>query len=422
MAARTAPRFSPGRLVRQNLTFLSGSLLAGFFSYAFQFLSGRLLGPKGYGVMASAFAFYNILAISLLVVLTVTMRHAAALHAVGNSAGLRYMFRRLTGAMLAAGAIAGAVYLAAVPALSLFLRVPAAALLCLAPAVALTLVVGVNRGVLQGQGRFGWLSTVLTSESAGRAVIAAALVVAGFGSGGALIGVSLAMGLAYLLGLVPLWGLLGPGPVERVAMRDVMRFALPAVAAVGGITFLYNADIVMVGHFMSDRAGVYASAATLGRIVYFATFSITGVMFPNVTAQVARGESAVRTLRFSALAMASIAALLVAGFIVLPNLALLPFGSGFKAAAPYLPVFGLAMGLLSIANLLVNYLLALGNRTFALVLVAAGALEVVLISSFHRSIWQVVLAVLAVLAVTVLGLVVIFLRENRGVTPVLSPS
>jgi O-antigen/teichoic acid export membrane protein len=276
--------------------------------------------------------------------------------------------------------------------------------------------------MLQGEGRFGWLSAVLTSESAGRAVIAAALVLAGFGPGGALVGVSLAMGLAYLLGLVPLRGLLRPGPVERVAMRDVMRFALPAVAAVGGITFLYNADIVLVGHFMSDRAGVYASAATLGRIVYFATFSITGVMFPNVAAQVARGESAVRTLRFSALAMASIAALLVAGFIVLPNLALLPFGGGFKAAGPYLPVFGLAMGLLSIANLLVNYLLASGNRTFALVLVAAGALEVVLISGFHSSIWQVVLAVLAVLVVTVLGLAAVLLRDNRVVRPAPSPA
>lgn len=110
MADRTARRFSPSRLLRQNLTFLSGSLVAGFFSYAFQFLAGRLLGPKGFGVVASSFAFYNILAISMLVVLTVTMRHAAALHGAGNIAGLRYLFRRLTALTLTAGAAAAATW------------------------------------------------------------------------------------------------------------------------------------------------------------------------------------------------------------------------------------------------------------------------------------------------------------------------
>ena len=422
LAARTARRFSSNRLLRQNLTFLSGSLVAGFFSYAFQFLAGRLLGPKGYGVVASSFAFYNILAISLLVVLTVTMRHAAALHGAGNVAGLRYLFQRLTVLMLVSGAVVAVIYLVALPVLSAFLRVPVPVLLCLAPAVALTLVVGVNRGILQGEGRFGWLSAVLTSESAGRAALAAVLVLVGFGPGGALAGVSLAMGLAYLLGLVPLRHLLGAGAVERVPMRDVMTFAFPTVAAVGGITFLYNADIVLVSHFMSDRAGVYASVATLGRIVYFATFSITGVMFPNVSAQVARGESAVRTLKLSALAMASIAGVIVLGFALLPNLALLPFGPGFKAAAPYLPVFGLAMGLLSIANLLVNYLLALGNRSFGYVLAAAAVLEVGLISTFHQSIWQVMWIVLGVLALTVAGQAAIYLREAGRVTSRPEPS
>lgn len=167
----------------------------------------------------------------------------------------------------------------------------------------------------------------------------------------------------------------------------------------------------MVSHFMSDRAGVYASVATLGRIVYFATFSITGVMFPNVSAQFARGESTVHTLRFSALAMTGIAAAIVAGFVDLPKPGLAAVR--FRLQSRYPPVFGLSMGLLSISNLLVNHLLALGNRSFAIVLIAAGALEVALISSFRGAIWQVVWSVLAVLALTAAGLAAIYAWINR---------
>ena len=417
MAASTPPRFSPSRLLRHNLTFLTGSLAAGAFGYGYQFLAGRLLGPKGYGVVASAFAFYNLVAISLLVVVLVATRHSAALHGAGNVAGLRYLFRRLSLATLGVGVGVAAVFVALTPFLSAFLRIPAPALLALAPAVALTLVVGVNRGFLQGAGRFEWLSAVLTSEAAGRAVFAAALVLLGLGPTGALAAVSLAMALSYLLGLAPLRALLGPGAVERQPMRGVVTFALPAVAAVGGITILYNVDIVLVKHFLSDQAGVYGSVATLGRIVYFATVSITGVMFPSVSAQLARGESGRRTLELSALAMVAICAVVVVGFAVLPNLALLPFGAGFRAAAPYLPVFGIAMGLLSLANLLVNYLLALDDRRFIFVMTAAVVVEVGGISTLHASLWEVIGVVTGTLALTVLGLLVLYLNDTRVPAP-----
>ncbi|GAC1327490.1 MAG: hypothetical protein NVSMB17_01560 [Candidatus Dormibacteria bacterium] len=416
MSAQLARRLARSQLFLSNVLFLAGSLAAGLFGYMFQFLAGRLLGPGGYGVVASAFAFYNILAISLLVVLTITTRHAAALHGSGNEPGLRHLFHRLTLAALGAGAAAGVAYLGLTSSLAAFLKIPPAALLALAPAVALTLVVGVNRGMLQGQGQFGWLSGVLTVEAAGRAVLAGLLVGAGLGSAGALGAVSLATVAAYLLGLVPLRRLLRRRPIDPVRMKEVAAFALPAVMAVAGITFLYNADIVLVSHFMSDRAGVYASGATLGRIVYFATFSITGVMFPNVSALVARGESGVRTLQLSALAMVGIAGTIVVGFAILPNLALLPFGPRFKAAAPYLPAFALAMGFLSVANLLVNYLLALGNRTFGLVLGAACLLEGLLLALFHQSLAQVVTVLVLVCAFAAGGQAILYLRlTNRQV-------
>jgi O-antigen/teichoic acid export membrane protein len=274
---------------------------------------------------------------------------------------------------------------------------------------------GVNRGILQGRSWFGRLSAVITVEAAARVVLAGALILAGFGATGALSAVSIAMLLGYGLGIIPLRQLIRGGSSEPVPTTHITAFVLPAIAAVGGITFLYNADIVLVRHFLSDRAGVYASAATVGRIVYFGTLSITGVMFPRVSAQVARGDSGARSLRLSAAAMCAVTAPLVAGLALLPHLALLPFGSGFHAAAPYLPALGLAMALLSLSNLFVNYLLASGDRAFVYVLAGGCIAEVAGIFCFHQSLWQVVWTVLAVQALTMAGLLGELVRSQRPV-------
>lgn len=412
MTTPITPPSAPNRLLGHNLTFFSGNLLAGFFGYAFQFVSGRMLGLVGYGVVASTFAFYNLVAISLLVVLTVTMRHTAALNAAGNLPALRYLFRRLTVIMLAGGAITVALYVAVSPLLAFFLRIPQPALLALAPAIAFMLAVGVNRGTMQGLAWFSRLSAVIIVEAVGRTVLAALLILVGFGATGALAGASAATLLGYVVGIMALRHLLRSGSTEPVLTSHVMSFVLPAVAAVGGIAFLYNADIVLVSHYLNEQAGVYASAATVGRIVFFATVSITGVMFPVVSAKAAIGESGARTLQLSAVAICGISAVLVAGFVVLPSLALLPFGRGFRAAAPYIPVLGLAMALLSVSNLLVNYLLASGDRIFVYVLAGVCIAEVAAISSFHQSIWQVVWVVLVVHAMTVACLVAVLLRTR----------
>jgi O-antigen/teichoic acid export membrane protein len=404
------------RLLRHNLTFLTGSLVVGLFGYVYQFLSGRLLGPRDYGIVAATFAMYTLSSVALLFVLTITMRYSAALATRADVRRLRFLFRRFTLLGLAAGTVIAVAYVALLPLLTSFLRVPTSALLTLLPAIALTFVVGVNRGTIQGKAAFGALSVVLLVESLARAALVVVLVGIGLGATGALGAVAVASVIGYGAGLFVLRDLLVGGETERVEFQEVLHFALPTVAAVAGITFLYNADIILVKHFLSDQAGVYGSVATLGRIVYFATFSITGVMFPSVSAQAARGESTTRTLELSVLAMTAVAAVLVVGFIFLPSLALLPFGPRFTPAAPYLPVFGAAMALLSLANLLVNYLLAVGDRWFALVLALAALLEVGSVWAFHGTLWQVIWGVFSALAVAVVGLASVYALHRRPIS------
>ena len=145
-----------------------------------------------------------------------------------------------------------------------------------------------------------------------------------------------------------------------------------------------------------------------------ATVSITGVMFPRVTSLEAQGHSGARTLQASAAAIVMVALGIVAMLAAAPNLVLLPFGSKFDAAAPYLPAYGLAAALFSLANLLSSYLLAVHDQRFIPVLGAAAVSEVVAISIFHANLWQVIWCLLGVGSVTVIALWTLYLTRHRS--------
>src|SRR5258708_32537018 len=64
-------------LARQNAIYFSGSILAVLLSYAYHFISGRLLGPRAYGPVAAIVSLYFLLLVPGQLILTVAMRYAA---------------------------------------------------------------------------------------------------------------------------------------------------------------------------------------------------------------------------------------------------------------------------------------------------------------------------------------------------------
>jgi len=94
------------------------------------------------------------------------------------------------------------------------------------------------------------------------------------------------------------------------------------------------------------------------------------------------------------------------------------FGRAFVAISGQLPLYGMAMLLLSIAYTLIVYFLAIGNRTFVIVVFLACALQAGLIVWHHAEIAQLVLGVLT--ADTALGLALLIawiVVVYRGIKP-----
>ncbi|HEX6347809.1 MAG TPA: oligosaccharide flippase family protein [Candidatus Dormibacteraeota bacterium] len=415
------------RYLRNNAIYLTGSVVAGAFGYVFHFVSGRLLGPAGYGVVAAAIAAIYLLTLPSLIVQLVSARFASLALAQRSPAQVGPLVRGLTLASLVFGSCVALVMIALAPVAARALQLgDVRVVYVLAPSTLLGLVVSVNRGVMQGLLRFGGLSVNVVVDTFSRVPAAATLILGGLGPLGGVAGVIAGPLLAYGHSLALLRGARSAGGGTQGAaaatgeqtdlrMAEVARYAAPTAVAVIGVTFLFNADVVLAKHFLSaEQAGVYAAGSVLARVVYFLGITIATVMFPEVAARHARDRKHYHVVDRSLAFLALIGIALTVVYTALPGLVLLPYGSGFASVQPYLGPFAVALSLLAVANLLVNYFLSVNSPRFVIPLLGACLLEVGLILLFHGSVAQVLIMLLATTGALAGTLLVLYRLERRG--------
>jgi len=411
-------QLSKNRLVRQNAVLFAGGLVAGICGFVYHAIAGRILGPVLYGQVAFLIALYAVGTAPALILVVVLARYTATLVARGD-AGVRSLLTRT-------------VRLIAIPCLlavvvTTLLARPVAAfehlgstipILILGFSIALIWQVAIPRGILQGLQRFTSLSLNLSLELVVRTVLVYALLTAGYAVSGAMAAVFTGLAFAFILGLYTLRDHFR-GTGSRVRLRVMAGFSLTATAGIIGVQILYNQDVILAEHYLSGHdGGIYGGLNKIGTILYFLTLSVSQVLFPRVVEAVAKEQNPGRILLSSAglLALLGAGALLV--FAVVPGLVVgVLFGPRFSDATPFVLAVG-AIGLaLSLDNLLVQFFMAVHDRVFVPILLAACIAEAVLIVLFHARVGQVVLDVLA----SLVGLLILLSARCYLLLPTLRP-
>ena len=386
------------RLVRQNLVLFFGGLVAGIGGFVYHAIAGRVLGPAIYGQVAFLIAVYAVGTGPALILIVVLARYTAMLNARGDP-GVRSLLART-------------VRLIAIPCLffilltALFAR-PIAVyahvgstipILILGFSVALIWQVAIPRGILQGLQRFTSLSLNLSLELAVRTVVVFALLRAGYAVSGAMAAVFAGLVFVFVLGLFSLRDHFR-GASRRVRLRVMAGFSLTATAGIIGILILYNQDVILAKHYLSDHdAGIYGGLNKIGTILYFLTLSVSQVLFPRVVEAVAKDENPGRILLSSAGILTALGACALLVFAAVPGLVVgVLFGPSFRDAIPLVFPVGLIGLALALDNLLVQFFMAVHDRVFVPILVLGVVAEAALIVLFHARVGQVVLDVLAAL-------------------------
>jgi len=175
------------------------------------------------------------------------------------------------------------------------------------------------------------------------------------------------------------------------------------------ITAMYTFDVILVKHFFEPvTAGLYAAASLLGKIIFFASYSFSWVMFPKIAEAYSKGEEYKHIFRKSLLLVSILVAIAVFVYWLIPDLVVgLLFGVEYLAVTDLIAPFGLAMGLFSIAFIVTNYYLSTNRTKFIYVLAAFAILEIAAIWFFHQTLEQVVNILLATMLALVISLFIV---------------
>lgn len=381
--------------VRSGVLLGAASAASILTNYIFLLAAGRLLGSEDYGSLAA-----------LLGLLAVVLLPAGALQmAVSREISRRLAHGDTDGADAFTKATLRLAYLATVPlmAVAVVLAAPLSGLLnidsvgvvLLAESTLVTaLVFPVAMGVLQGRQRFHALAVIYVFPFVLRLGVLAVVAAAGYGLGGVvfcnLVAVVSGTVAAVELIRIPRARL----PATRPDLRPFLRYLGPVAIGLIGIALLTHVDILVVkARFSADDAGAYGAASAFARVGFFLPATILAVLFPRTAARQARGEETEDILGRSLLATAVFCAGLALFYAAAgEGLVVTTFGVDFAPGGRVLGPYALAIGLFSLANILVGYHLSRGEMRYAWIVAAGVVVQVAILatvpSGLHGVVWS----------------------------------
>jgi O-antigen/teichoic acid export membrane protein len=416
--SRWAPRYAHhAKLLNGSIILLIGSVFVSLANFGYNIGVARMLGPSDFSHAAAAVTILMLIsAITLAFQLVCTKLVAKAESPEKKAAVFQHLRKRswIVGIGLCI------FMLIANSMLTSYLRLSSPWIVILL-AVGLTVYVplGVKRGGLQGTCRFRGLSWNMAAEAIIKFVGAMVLIELGFGVLGAVAAISGSVILAFLL----------PDSARELRMPTVDRPSAPVGEARQAIVFfvgqvvISNIDILMVKHFFRpEDAGLYAAIALVGRLLYFASWSVVSAMFP------VSAENKTETAKGSLLAiplllvtgMSVVFVLLLAAFprLVFQSLFGAHFQSGISGMNWLLSMNAAATGVYSIAVVLITYEMSRRIANTGWLQLVVSGLIVLGITLFHSTLLEVIIVqqVLRVLLLVAVAFpfVRIWVTASRG--------
>jgi O-antigen/teichoic acid export membrane protein len=164
---------------------------------------------------------------------------------------------------------------------------------------------------------------------------------------------------------------------------------------------------LIVKHFFSaESAGQYAALALIGRIVFFATWSVVTTLFPIVAQKQQRGEAHRHLLGMSLGLVTGVSVAIIIVTYVMPDLIVrVLFGQAYLAISELLWLYAIATMLYALSNVFINYHLSIGRGRGSFWAMVFGLLQVIGLWCFHTSLREVVIVQIIVMTALFITLV-----------------
>lgn len=396
------------RVFGGSVIMLVGSTLVSLANFGYNVAVARMLGPSDFSHAAAAVTLLMLVSAVTLAFQLTCAKFVARNETLATKAYVYHLLRRrawMVGIALGGGCALLSSFIAS------YLRMPSPLVLLMSLGIAFYIPLGARRGAMQGTCQFSKLSVNFVLEALVKLLAAIALVKVGYGVEGAVIAIVASVVIAYMFPWVG-------GGLEHTGEAGIpasIREGMQAIVFFVGQVIINNIDIIMVKHFFRpSEAGMYAAVALVGRVLYFASWSVVSAMFPISAA--AKQEQNNSVLIVPLLFVAGISAAFMVFLGLFPDLVLrMLFGPGFhgQGVDSLLTLYAAATGAYALAVVLTAYEISRRIANVAWLQLAFSFLVVIGITLFHETLREVIVVQQVLMVLLLISVSIPFFRKRQ---------
>jgi len=384
-------------------------------NYLYNLILGRVLGPAQFADAAVLITFLLVLSFVAMTFQLVTAKFSVVFE---NNTFKNFVSKIYKNATIVGLGLGALIIVFANQLQVLFNTSSSSMFTIFGIGVPLYFLMSVNRGVFQGKKEFKSLSITYQAEMLSRLIITLALIFLFDIQSSVVIAIGILISFGF--GLVPFkfknLNFKKTIAIEASQSKQVRSFFIITAFYEFTQIIINNSDILLVKHYFDGyEAGLYASLALIGRIVYFVAWMFVMLLLPTVVQLKKEGKETAPILFKYVGYIAAIATAIVIGCALFPETAItLLFGDSYLAMAPLLWKYALATGLFAISNIFAYYYLSLDKFVPVVISGVFGMLQMGLVIFFHDSLEQVVhMQIVAMVLLLVVQLFFFVLNTKR---------
>jgi len=377
----------PEQLFMISVLFVNGG------NYIYNLLLGRILGPAEFADAAILITLLLVLSFAGMTFQIVTAKYAVLFEKAKLNSFLSFAtkYAVIIGLLLSSLIIVFQKDLQTV-----FHTQTSVMFLIFAFGLPLYFLMSINRGLYQGKDVLNQLSLTYQSEMISRLLITLGII---------LLMPFIPSSIAIAIGIVASF-IIGLFPFQKKILKSSTQVQEKLVESKEiliffGLTAFYeltqiiinNSDIILVKHYFdNEQAGLYASLALIGRVVYFVAWMFVMLLLPKVIQLKKEGKNTLPILIKYVSYIFVLSTCIVSFTWLFPELVVtIMFGDQYISIAPLLWKYALATSIFAIANIFAYYFLSIGKYIPVIISALLGTTQIGLIIGFHNSLEQVVL-------------------------------
>lgn len=405
------------RKISSEQLFMLSVLAVNGGNYLYNLILGRILGPAQFSDAAVLITFLLVLSFVAMTFQLVTAKFSV----IFEKNTFRYFISKTYKNATIFGIVLGLLIIAFSKQLQqLFQTSSSSMFVIFGIGVPLYFLMSVNRGVYQGKKELNSLSITYQTEMLSRLLITLGLLFLFTIKSSVVIAIGILISFGF--GLIPFKfkniRLKSTGNIEANQSKQVRHFFI--ITAFYELTqiVINNSDILLVKHYFDPYdAGLYASLALIGRIVYFIAWMFVMLLLPTVVQLKKEGKKTSPILFKYVGYIALIAFTIVVCTAIFPETAItLLFGDSYLSIAPLLWKYAFATGLFAVSNIFAYYYLSLDKYVPVVISGLFGMLQMMLVIFFHDSLEEVVHVQIAAMLLLLIVQICFFISNTKTVS------